>query len=221
MRRFLTSFLPTVVTALAGLLVFLSFLFPALTGWRALLVNIAVVIAAFALVLGFVHLILGVHVQRIQQGKGAFFSIVLIVSAALTVGLLIYERVLLAADAAHPVSSFIFNNIITPMQTALGALLTVFLAVAAFRLLRRRRTVGAIWFLLSALIVLMTQIPLPFAFNADGTSANLLGVIFKDARDIVDAATTGGMRGLLLGIALGTIATAFRVLFFIDRPQSE
>jgi len=29
------------------------------------------------------------------------------------------------------------------------------------------------------------------------------------------------MRGLLLGVALGTLATAFRVLFFIDRPQSE
>ena len=221
MRRFLTSILPTVVTALAGLLVFFSFLFPALAGWRSMLINIAAVMAAFALVLGFVHLILGVHVQRIQQGKGAFFSIILIVSAALTVGLLIYERVLLAADVTHPVSAFIFNNILTPLQSSLGALLTIFLAVAAFRLLRRRRTLGAIWFLLSALIVLMTQIPVPFAFKADGTSANLLGVIFKTARDVVDAATAGGLRGLLLGIALGTIATAFRVLFFIDRPQSE
>jgi len=74
--------------------------------------------------------------------------------------------------------------------------------------------------LLSALIVLITQIQMPFVLNADG-SANVLGQIFNSARNLINAMTTGGMRGLLLGIALGTIATAFRVLFFIDRPQSE
>jgi hypothetical protein len=217
----LTSILPTVVTALAGLLVLLSFLLPPLATLRAILVNVAAVMAAFALVLGFVHLILGVHVQRIQKGKGAFYSIILIVSAGLTIGLLIFERLVLASDPTRPISTFIFNNVITPMQSSLGALLTIFLAVAAFRLMRRRRTAGALWFLLSALIVLITQIPLPFAINPDGSAANLFGQILNGARNLIDAATTGGMRGLLLGVALGTIATAFRVLFFIDRPQSE
>ncbi len=221
MRRLFTSILPTVITALAGLVVFLSFLLPALTDWRASLVSIAVIIAAFAVVLGFVNLILGVHIQRIRQGQGAFYSLSLILSAMLTLGVLIAERLLLAADPTHPVSTFIFNNIITPMQSSLGALLAVFLAVAAFRMLRRRRTAGAVWFLLSALIVLMTQVPLPFAINPDGSAANFLGQLFYSARNIVDALTAGGMRGLLLGVALGTIATAFRVLFFIDRPQSE
>jgi hypothetical protein len=220
-RRLFTSILPTVVTALAGLVIFLSFLLPALVNWRAALVNIAVIIAAFAMVLGFVHLILGVHIQRIRHGKGAFYSLVLILSAMLTLGVLIAERLLLAADPTHPVSTFIFNNIITPMQSSLGALLAIFLAVAAFRMLHRRRTAGAVWFLLSALIVLITQVPLPFAINPDGTSANIFGSILNGARNVVDALTVGGMRGLLLGVALGTIATAFRVLFFIDRPQSE
>jgi ABC-type sugar transport system permease subunit len=141
-------------------------------------------------------------------------------SAALTLGLLIAERLLFVSDPTHPVSGFIFDHIITPMQTSLGALLAIFLAVAAFRMLRRRRTAGAAWFLLSALVVLMTQVPLPFTFNADGT-ANGVGQVFNLMRNVVDTFTTGGMRGLLLGVALGTIATAFRVLFFIDRPQSE
>jgi hypothetical protein len=220
-RRFFTSILPTMVTALAGLLVLLSFLLPALTGLRVTLINIASVIAAFALVLGFVHLILGVHVQRLQHGKGALYSLILILAAAFTLGLLFFERVLLASDPSHPISTFIFNNIITPMQSSLGALLTIFLAIAAFRLMRRRRTAGALWFLLSALIVLITQIPLPLTINPDGSAANVLGQILNGARNLIDAATTGGMRGLLLGVALGTIATAFRVLFFIDRPQSE
>jgi hypothetical protein len=40
-------------------------------------------------------------------------------------------------------------------------------------------------------------------------------------RQFFDAFTTGGLRGLLLGVAIGIVATAFRVLLFIDRPQSE
>jgi hypothetical protein len=31
---------------------------------------------------------------------------------------------------------------------------------------------------------------------------------------------TAGMRGILLGIALGTIATALRVLLAVDRPYA-
>jgi hypothetical protein len=218
-RRLLSSILPTVVTVLAGLVVFLSFLLPALADWRAIFVSIAVIVAAFALVLGFFHLVLGVHIQRIRQGKGVLYSFFLILSAIVTLVFLILDRI--GSDATHPASTFILNNIITPMQSSLGALLAVFLAVAAFRMLRRRRTAGAVWFLLSALIVLMTQVPLPFAVDSSGHSINFIGDLFNGARNLVDALTTGGMRGLLLGVALGTIATAFRVLFFIDRPQSE
>ncbi|MBI5568024.1 MAG: hypothetical protein HY870_24210 [Chloroflexi bacterium] len=115
---------------------------------------------------------------------------------------------------------FIFDNLIGPLQASLGALLAVFLALAAVRMLRNRRGLGAILFLLAAFLVLITQVPLSIWFNPDGTHT-ALGQIVMGTRQVVDAATTGGLRGLLLGVALGTIATAFRVLFFIDRPQSE
>lgn len=80
-------------------------------------------------------------------------------------------------------------------------------------MVQRRRSVGAVFFLVSALVVLITQVPLP---GDNGIASFLAGV-----RILFDAITTGGMRGLLIGVALGTLATAFRVLFFIDRPQSE
>ena len=214
MRRLATSIAPTVVTGIAGLLTFVSLFVPALAPLRGALVSIAVIIAGFAVVLGFFHLVLGVHVQRIRQGKGALYSLVLILAAGVTAGLMIAERLLGTPD--YPAGAFIFNNIVMPMQSALGALLAFFLALAAFRMLHRRRSFSAVWFLLSALIVLITQIPMPGLNPADG-APSILGAI----RSVLDAVTTGGMRGLLLGVALGTIATAFRVLFFIDRPQSE
>ena len=63
--------------------------------------------------------------------------------------------------------------------------------------------------MLSAIVVLLTQIPV--------TADSPLLIV----RQLFDALATGGLRGLLLGVALGTLAVAFRVLLAIDRPQGE
>jgi hypothetical protein len=91
----------------------------------------------------------------------------------------------------------------------LGALLAIFLGVAAVRMAQRRRTWGTLWFLVSAIVVLLTQIPVT------------PGSILLPIRQFFDALAMGGLRGLLLGVALGTMAVALRVLLMIDRPQSE
>jgi hypothetical protein len=211
-RRIFTSIAPTIVTGIAGLITlvsFFDFLVPGLVGLRVPLVNIAVIVAGVAVVMGFVHL-LYTHSHRLRRRQYAFYSSVLIAAAIAAFVVLIIDR---ATSPDRTVTRFIFNNLIGPLQASLGALLAVFLALAAVRMVRNRRGFGAVWFLLAALVVLITQIPLPvFAGLAEP-----LTVI----RSFFDAATTGGLRGLLLGVALGTIATAFRVLFFIDRPQSE
>jgi hypothetical protein len=210
----------------AGLIVLISFLvsglaglFPEqLAGFNALLltlrvglVDVAVIIVGVAVVMGFVHL-LYVHTNRVRRGPGGFYSFILILSAVVVAAVVLFERVTASDQQA---TRFIFDNILVPLQSSLGALLAVLLAVAALRMLQQRRSVGAVWFLLSALVVLITQIPLTF-FAGLGLSDALTTI-----RDVLNALTTGGMRGLLLGVALGTLATAFRVLFFIDRPQSE
>lgn len=212
MRRIFTSIAPTIVTGIAGLITlvsFFNFLVPGLAGLRVPLINIAVIVAGVAVVMGFVHL-LYTHSHRLRRRQYAFYSSVLIAAAIITFVVLIIDR---ATSPDRAVTRFIFNNLIGPLQAALGALLAVFLALAAVRMVRNRRGWGAVWFLLAALVVLITQIPLPVF---DGVLEPLTVI-----RNAFDAATTGGLRGLLLGVALGTIATAFRVLFFIDRPQSE
>jgi hypothetical protein len=203
-RRVFTSIAPTIITGFAGFITLISFLL-GMAYLRVPMVGIAVIVAAVAIVMGFFHL-LYVHVQRIRHGKGAFYSIVLIVAALATLAVLIIGRI--SGDQRFA-SLIVFDGIIVSMQSALGALVAVFLALAAFRMVQRRRSVGAVLFLVSALVVLITQVPLP-------RDSFLVGV-----RTLFDAMTTGGMRGLLIGVALGTLATAFRVLFFIDRPQSE
>jgi hypothetical protein len=216
-RRIFTSIAPTVVTGIAGLITLVSFfsfllpdvLQPGVAGLRVPLINIAVIIAGVAVLMGFVHL-LYTHSHRLRRRQYAVYSLVLIVAAAVTFVILLIDR---ATSADRTITRFIFNNLLGPLQASLGALLAVFLALAAVRMLRHRRGLGSIWFLLAALVVLITQIPL--------TALSGLAEPLTIVRNFLDAATTGGLRGLLLGVALGTIATAFRVLFFIDRPQSE
>ena len=212
MRRIFTSIAPTVVTGIAGLITlvsFFNFLLPGLAGLRTPLINIAVIVAGVAVVMGFVHL-LYTHSHRLRRRQYAFYSLILIIAAVVTFAILMLDRI---TSPDRTLTRFIFNNLIGPLQASLGALLAVFLALAAVRMVRNRRGLSAIWFLLAALVVLVTQIPLT---ALSGLMEPLIVV-----RNFLDAATTGGLRGLLLGVALGTIATAFRVLFFIDRPQSE
>ncbi len=222
MRRILTSTGSTIIALIAGWIVLISFVVPlilpqadmakALVGLRTILVNIAVIVAGMALLLGFARL-LNFHLRRMQQRKSGYSLVALIMAIAVFLALSA-ERLwnLLNANqpaASLPINNGIFNYVIAPIQSSLGALLAIFLAAAAVRMAQRRRSWGTLWFLLSAIVVLLTQIPV--------TANSPLLII----RQLFDALATGGLRGLLLGVALGTLAVAFRVLFAIDRPQGE
>jgi len=201
-RRAFTSTVPAIITGIAGLIVLLSFIFPELTALRVVLINIAVLVAGLALLLGFVRL-LNLHLRRVRQRRSGY-SLVALITALIVFVVLVADRFLNLG--ATP---WVFNAIIAPMQASLGALLAIFLGAAAVRMAQRRRTWGTVWFLLSAMVVLLTQIPV----SADS--------ILLPIRQFVDALAMGGLRGLLLGVALGTLAVALRVLLAIDRPQSE
>jgi hypothetical protein len=204
-RRIFTSVAPTVITFSVGILVLLSFIFPkveVLAQLRVVLVNIAVIVAGMALLLGFFRL-LNFHLRRVQQRKSGY-SLVALIVALVVFSVLVADRFLNLGA-----TTFVFNAIIAPIQSSLGALLAIFLGAAAVRMAQRRRTWGTLWFLLSAIVVLLTQIPV----SPDS--------VLLPIRQFFDALAMGGLRGLLLGVALGTLAVAFRVLLAIDRPQSE
>jgi hypothetical protein len=88
--------------------------------------------------------------------------------------------------------------------------LGILIAVAGFRALRVRRSVGMFLFVLSAIVVALTQ---PIALFGD-----ILGPIRVL---LIDPITTGSLRGLLLGVALGGIAVGLRLLVGADKPQGD
>ena len=68
------------------------------------------------------------------------------------------------------------------------------------------------WRILTAAIVLLTSTPLIML------DSPLLDLV---QHEIVNVMGMAGMRGLLLGVALGTVITAIRILVISDRPHSE
>jgi hypothetical protein len=108
-----------------------------------------------------------------------------------------------------PLFSLVLDGIIVPAEAALMALLAVTLIYASVRLLRRRADVMSLIFLIFAIITLLLATPLPFgkipgADFIQGIISNFFAV--------------AGARGILIGVALGALATGLRVLFGIDRP---
>jgi hypothetical protein len=91
------------------------------------------------------------------------------------------------------------------------AILAVTLIYASIRLLRRRVDVMSVVFLVVAVLFLILIMPTPFG--------PILGDrVTQAAIDFLGMFSGGGARGLLIGIALGTLLTGLRVLFGVDRP---
>jgi hypothetical protein len=221
-------FLPLIVTMAVGWIVLLTYFLPGLDGVRSPFVEVAIVIAAFGVVLGFIN-VFYVHATRIVRRRpGWFFSVVLLVSLVLVAAVSVAEGVmqgglsLLNPASAQAVAQAgiagvgmtgIYQYILIPIQSSLAALLPFLLAFAAYRTLRMRSTSGRAAsgiFLVTAVIVLLGQVPL---LN--------LPVVASLREWIIRVWAMGGVRGILLGVALGITATALRVLIGVDRPTSE
>ncbi len=177
----------------------------AINGIAYLLVSWAAIIAAFALFLGFFNVVT-VHVHKIQAQKPeAIYSAVLLVALLITV----IVGVLSGPDSTG--SRFIFSYILQPLEATFFALLALFLASAAFRAFRIRN-LETFFLVLFAVIVLLGQVPLGVYLWSEFP-------VIKEW--ILNVPTLAGVRGILLGVALGTIATGLRVLFGADRPYTD
>lgn len=196
-----------VVTAVfavaAGLIVLLGYFFPAQLGsFRLLLLDWGVSIAGMAVLVGIYNLA-AVQMEKFRAGqKGGAYGILLVISLLVTFLLGVFlgpedQYMRLAMDA-----------IILPVEASLMAILAVTLIYASIRLLRRRVDVMSVVFLTVAVVFLILTMPTPFGpVPGDRALLDFLGLF-----------SSGGARGLLIGIALGTLLTGLRVLFGVDRP---
>jgi hypothetical protein len=178
----------------------------ALGGISALFVGWVAIIVAFALFLGFLN-VFSVHTTRIRTKKpGAVYSWVLLLSLAITLGI-----GFLSGGPSSDGSQFIFDYILQPLEATFFSLLAIFMITAAFRAFRIRN-LETFFFVFFAVIVLLGQIPLGVYLWSEFP-------VIKDW--ILNVPTLAGVRGILLGVALGTIATGLRIIIGADRPYTD
>jgi hypothetical protein len=219
MSNLIKRWIPVAIAILAGVAVLLGYFVPEylnlpyrgrMVALHSILVEWAVVVAALALILGLFNII-RVHGQKIlRRQPGRAYSLVLAI--AVLVGMIppILESLVQNSPLQGTLNHILFDYVIGPLGASLAALVVFTLTLAAFRLLRTRRSLGTVIFLLTVVVVLLCTTP-PVG----------LGWIAVIREWIITVPGKAGMRGLLLGVALGTIITAMRVFLASERPYSE
>ncbi len=193
-----------VLAVVAGLIVLIGYFVPAVAPVQAIILNWTIILAGVAALVGVFNLVL-VHGNKVvQREKGGVYSGVLLACLLAT----FVFGLLLGPD--HPGMLLLVDGIIVPVEATLMALLAVTLVYASIRLLRRRVNPMSIVFLATALLMLVASATLPFG------EVGLLNDFLRPWFQHVLA--MGGARGILIGVALGTLTTGLRVLLGFDRP---
>lgn len=208
-RKFsLGSFILIAVSGASGIVVFSSYLMPGMELVQEALIDWAVIIATISLVfLGGLN-VLGVHWNKIRHlQSGWVYSLFLLVG---------FGIMLAAGFSKGPddeLVRLIFKHVQFPLQATIFSLLAFFVATAAYRAFRLK-SLESLAFLLVAIIVLLGQIP--------GWALGNLSETLPWVREwILTKVSLGGARGIMLGVALGTIVVSIRVLIGADRPYAD
>ncbi len=203
MMRVLTAALAIASGIIVLLGYFLRQAFPLLDQLRLMLTDWAVVIAAAAVLVGILNLV-SVQMEKLRTRQpGGLYGALMVFALVITFGLgLVFGTDHIFLRAA-------MDAVIVPVEASLLAILAVTLVFASIRLLRRRADLMSVVFLAAMLLFLIAAMPKPFG---------PIPVFDQLLLDLTRLLSTAGARGLLIGVALGTLLTGLRVLFGIDRP---
>ena len=204
---------PLLVTAVIGIFIVLSFYVPhhIVSVPADYLQQCAVIVVAFGYVLGGANA-LTVNLSAIARRQADWqYKIVLVATLVFTVGVGLKEGRHWQDD--HTISMFLYNEIYSSMQSTMFALLAFFIASAAFRAFRVR-TVEAGLLAAAALIVMLGRVPI-----GDQITGWLPGPLRLGAVQdwIMNVPQNAAKRAVLMGAALGVMATGLRVILGIER----
>jgi hypothetical protein len=203
--------LPTAIAIAVGIFVLVSIFtpYPFLDAFGLYFIDVAIIVAAFAFFLGVLNL-LRVHARKLRERPSdRLYSFVLLVVMVLVLVFGLPPVQGEPSGPSQPLVQWLFENVQVPIQASLSALLVFLLITAAYRLLSLRNVESAVMLLVALLVLL-------------GQAAVGLFPPLVEVRDwIVAVPALAGIRGILLGVALGAVLTGIRLLLGVERPYSE
>lgn len=219
---------PLAIAFLSGILLLIQYFVP--HPWSEKFLQYTsdwqVTLAYAALILGVGSLVQS-HVTKVRrQSPGWGFSGVALASFAVTVGMgFVWSFHTALESRSNPAIvttgsgegsplSWVYNSLLFPMGGAMFSILGFFIASAAFRAFRVK-SLEATLLLASAIVVMLGQVPLG-AYLQFRVGSHVIGIPALSSW-LLSVPTTAAKRAIGFGVALGSIATALRVIFGIER----
>jgi small-conductance mechanosensitive channel len=202
--------LTTILAVLSGLIVLLAYFLPItiLKDSSQLIINWAVSLSGMAMLVAIISLVAS-HWQKLRQKKNAErYSILVIFGFLLT---LLFGLVL--GGPGNSVYQNVVTHIILPIEAGLLGALAAGLVYAGFRLYQANRGWMTLVFGISTVLFLLL-------YSGIFTSGLDIPII-KEALGVLQRLPDAGGRGIVIGLALGTIAAGLRILLGVDRPYSS
>lgn len=178
-------------------------------------------IAVFAFILGGGSL-LKIHLKRIvSRTEDWKYSIVTVIGFFVTLVIGLFKISNPAGIRGNIMENgsalkFIFDAVYTPLASTMFSLLAFFVASASYRAFRAR-TKEATVLLIAASIILLGRTPLGVYLTAWLPPSLSFLQIPNLANWILAWPNTAGQRAIMIGIALGVVATSLRIIFGIER----
>ncbi len=203
--------IPLIITFVCGLAMIAQFFIPhaPFGGVKDYFQQSYMIIAAFAMLLGIGNLT-KLHVRKISEKRPQWgYSVVLLAGL---LGMAI-PGLFIGGIKEGTIFDFLFRNAYVPMNSTMFSLLAFFVASASYRAFRAR-TVDAALLLIAGFVVMLGRAPIGdwlTSFMPEGWQMS------DYANWIMEIPNTAGQRAIMMGAALGVVATSLRVILGIER----
>jgi len=202
---------PLIISRVAGIFVLIGFFIPhplIRTGYDKIQ-QWVIIVVAFTYVLGMANL-MRLNLDQIQRrSKDWPYKVALVLGCVGTMAVGFMEGTHYLDDGTK--FSWIYNNLYSAMSATMFSLLAFFIASAAFRAFRVR-TVEALLLAVAAFILMLGRVPI----------GNMIHPLIPQAADwLMEVPQNAAKRGIIMGAALGVMATGFRIILGIERTYGS
>lgn len=204
---------PLVLTAMVGLTMIIAHFIPPLNILKDMFEDWFFIIAAFAIYLGVLNL-LRINADKIykKQRDWPFGAVVIFGFLVITIPGLFFSGGRSFSEMGTPFY-YLYIHVYYPLSATMFALLAFFVASASYRAFRARN-VEATLLLVAAFVLMLGRVPIGDWITAWLPEGYRLG----NAADwIMDFPQTAGQRAIMIGIALGLVSSALRVILGLER----
>jgi hypothetical protein len=202
--------LTTLVAALSGIIVLLAYFLPItiLKDVSQTIINWAVSLSGVAMLVAIISLV-SAHWQKLRQKRSPDrYSILVIFGFFLT-----FLFGLILGGPGNTQYQKVVTHFILPVEAGLLGVLAAGLIYSGFRLYRANRGWMTLIFGISTVLFLLLY---------SGIFTTGLDIpIVKEGLGILQRLPDAGGRGIVIGLALGTIAAGVRILLGVDKPYSS